>query len=99
MLDIKKNIDGSTAYFLVEGWLDASTAPELEQAVKGSLKDIKELILDFVGLEYISSAGLRVLLSLQKIMNAQGKMVIRNVKQDVKNILEITGFLDILTLE
>lgn len=82
----------------VEGRLDTTTAPELEAVVKKSIEGITNLEMDFAGLEYVSSAGLRVILSAQKTMNKQGEMVISNVSADVKEIFEITGFIDILTL-
>lgn len=83
----------------LEGRLDTTTAPLLEAELKASLDGVALLTLDFEKLEYISSAGLRVLLSTQKIMNRQGKMVIKNVCADIMEIFEITGFVDILTIE
>ena len=83
----------------INGRLDSSTAPELESALKESLGGITELVLDFKGLEYISSAGLRVLLTTQKTMNKQGKMVIRNINETIREVFELTGFSDILTVE
>ena len=75
------------------------TAPDLEKALKDSLDGITELVLDFEQLEYISSAGLRVLLSAQKIMNRQGSMKVTHVNETVMEIFEVTGFMDILTIE
>ena len=83
----------------LEGRLDTSTAPALEKTLKSSLDGVSELTLDFAGLEYISSAGLRVLLSTQKIMNRQGSMKLKNVGEIIMEILEVTGFLEILTIE
>ncbi len=83
----------------LEGRLDTLTAPELEEALKESLGGIAFLTFDLAELEYVSSAGLRVLLSAQKIMNAQGKMILRNVSETVMEIFEVTGFSDILTIE
>ena len=83
----------------LKGRLDTTTAPELEAALKDSLDGITDLVLDFNGLEYVSSAGLRVLLATQKTMNKQGSMVIRNVSDDIQEVFEITGFTDILTIE
>ena len=83
----------------LEGRLDTSTAPALEKTLKSSLDGISELTLDFAGLEYISSAGLRVLLSAQKIMNQQGSMKLKNVSEIIMEILEVTGFSEILTIE
>lgn len=84
--------------FALEGRLDTTTAPDLE-AVISEKKDASEIEFDFSKLEYISSAGLRVLLSTQKAMNAKGgKMLIKNVSDDVLEVFEITGFVDILTI-
>ena len=91
--------DGASLTLVLEGRLDTMTAPLLESELKSSIDGIEKLFLDFASLEYISSAGLRVLLSMQKIMNKQGSMVIRNVNEDVMDIFDITGFADILTIE
>jgi len=99
MLNINKTIDGSKATFDLSGRLDTTTAPQLEQELKASIDGVTELNLDFAKLDYISSAGLRVLLSAQKIMNKQGEMVIRNANETVMEIFEVTGFSDILTIE
>ena len=99
MLNILKSIENSKASFALEGRLDTVTAPELEKALKDSLDGITELVLDFEKLEYISSAGLRVLLSAQKIMNRQGSMKVTHVNETVMEIFEVTGFMDILTIE
>ena len=99
MLTINKNIENGKASFALEGRLDTVTAPELEQALQVSLDGITELTLDFAGLEYISSAGLRVLLSAQKIMTKQGQMKLIHVNETVMEIFEVTGFSDILTIE
>lgn len=93
---IKKNTD---LLIELDGRLDTTTAPQLEAELNRSLSGVNNLTLDFSLLEYISSAGLRVLLSTQKVMNRQGKMVIKNVCSDIMNIFEITGFVDILTIE
>ena len=98
-MTINKNLDGSTLTLKVEGRLDTTTAPQLEGEVRSSLNGVTELSMDFSGLEYISSAGLRVLLSAQKVMNKQGKMVIRGANEIVKEVFEVTGFSDILTIE
>ncbi len=97
-MQIKKNIEGSVESIALEGRLDTVTAPLLESEIQGKLDGITELQLDFAKLAYISSAGLRVLLSAQKIMNKQGKMVIKNVCAEIKEIFEMTGFSDILTV-
>ena len=85
--------------FLVKRIMDTLCVQELEKALQAADASVTELILDFAGLAYVSSAGLRVLLTTQKKMNKQGKMIIRNVCDDIKEIFEITGFLDILTIE
>ncbi|MBO6112543.1 MAG: STAS domain-containing protein [Lachnospiraceae bacterium] len=99
MLNIGKNVNGSELSISLEGRLDTTTAPQLEEEVKNSLDGVSSLIMDLTQLEYISSAGLRVLLSAQKVMNKQGSMVVRNASEEVKEIFEVTGFSDILTIE
>ena len=99
MLDIKKNLDGSTLEFVLDGRLDTITAPQLEEEVKSSLDGITKLIFNFSGLAYVSSAGLRVLLSSQKTMNEKGSMVVKNVSDEIQEIFDVTGFSDILTIE
>ena len=99
MLKINKTTEKNTVILTLCGRLDTTTAPELEQAVKNSYEGTTELIIDMKELVYVSSAGLRVLLAAQKTMNKQGKMTIRNVNETVMEIFEITGFLDILTIE
>ena len=84
---------------VIEGRLDTTTAPQLESELKSNIDGVDKLVLEFSSLEYISSAGLRVLLVAQKIMNKQGSMVIRNVNEDVMDIFDVTGFADILTIE
>lgn len=83
----------------LEGRLDTTTAPQLEQAINDSADGITKLVFDMEKLDYISSAGLRVLLGAQKRMNKQGSMVVKNVCEDIMEVLEITGFCDILTIE
>ena len=83
----------------IEGRLDTTTAPELEKAINGEGYELKSLALDFKGVDYISSAGLRVLLSAQKKMNAQGYMELRNVSEAVMDVFEMTGFADILVIK
>ena len=99
MLNINKTVENGKAVIRPEGRLDTVTAPELESVIKETLPGLKELTLDFEGLVYISSAGLRVLLSAQKAMNAQGEMKLCNVNETVMEIFEVTGFSDILTIE
>lgn len=98
-MNINLSQDGSTLIVAIDGRLDTRTAPELESTVKASIEGITDLVFDLAGLEYISSAGLRVLLSSQKTMNNQGTMVVKNVNEDVNDIFEVTGFSDILTIE
>ena len=99
MLNIQKTIENGKAVFCLEGRLDTTTAPELETELRDSIGGVSELTLNFEGLEYISSAGLRVLLSAQKIMNRQGSMKISHVNETIMEIFEVTGFTDILTIE
>ncbi|MSU06725.1 STAS domain-containing protein [Spirochaetales bacterium NM-380-WT-3C1] len=98
-MEIKKVQDGSKLEISIEGRLDTITAPTLEAAIKESITGVEKLIFDFAKLEYLSSAGLRVLLATQKVMNKQGEMVIRNVNETIAEIFDITGFCDILTIE
>ena len=99
MLNITKNANGTELLVGLEGRLDTVTAPSLENELKNSLDGVESLILDMAELQYISSAGLRVLLSAQKVMNRQGSMVVRNASEDVKEIFDVTGFSDILKIE
>ena len=97
---IEKNLNGSELIVRVAGRMDTTTAPAVEAELKNSIGDIEKLVLDFSELEYISSAGLRVILSTQKTMNKQGgEMVIRNVNETISEIFDVTGFSDILTIE
>ena len=98
-MTINKNLNATELTMALEGRLDTTTAPGLEAELKTSLTGVDSLVMDFAGLEYISSAGLRVLLSAQKVMNKQGKMVIRNVNETILEVFEVTGFIDILTIE
>ena len=98
MLKIHKTIKNTEAVFELDGRLDTTTAPELELELRQSLDGVENLILDLEKLEYISSAGLRVLLSAQKQMNHQGSMTLRNVNPAILEIFEVTGFTDILTI-
>lgn len=97
-MTIQKNLQGTTLHVALEGRLDTTTAPELEAELKASLDGITELDLDFEKLEYLSSAGLRVLLAAQKTMNKQGSMVIHHVNETIHEVFEVTGFIDILTI-
>lgn len=98
-MNVKKDLNGTTMTVNVEGRLDTTTAPELEGELKDSLNEVKDLIFDFSKLEYISSAGLRVLLSTQKVMNKQGTMVVTNINDTISEVFEVTGFNDILTIK
>ena len=98
-MNINKNKEDAKMTIGLEGRLDTTTEPLLEGELKDSLADITELVFDFSKLEYISSAGLRVLLVAQKAMNKQGSMVIRNVNDVIMEVFEVTGFSDILTIE
>ena len=99
MLNITKEVKEKELTIALEGRLDTVTAPQLETEVREGIEGIENLIIDCANLEYISSAGLRVLLSAQKMMNKQGSMIVRNVSEEVREIFDVTGFIDILTIE
>ncbi len=99
MLNIVKTEDAGKVNIALEGRLDTTTAPKLEEELKSVLDGVSELTMDFEKLEYISSAGLRVLLATQKVMNQQGKMTITHVSDVIHEIFEVTGFVDILSIE
>lgn len=96
---IKKTVEQKKLTMAVEGRLDTTTAPTLEQELDDTIDAVEDLVLDFAALDYISSAGLRVILKAQKIMNAKGAMKIVNVNETIMEVFEITGFVDILTIE
>jgi anti-sigma B factor antagonist len=98
MLSIRKEAEDGRALFYLEGKLDTSTSQELEDELNGALDGVTELTLDLEKLDYVSSAGLRVILSAQKTMNHQGEMKVINVNQTIMDIFEVTGFLEILTV-
>ncbi|MBQ9059931.1 MAG: STAS domain-containing protein [Firmicutes bacterium] len=98
-MTIDKVQDGVKLTVKVSGRLDTTTAPELEDDLKASIEGIEELIMDLSELEYISSAGLRVLLSAQKVMNKQGSMTVTGAGSTIMEIFEVTGFTDILTIQ
>ena len=98
-MNIKKELQDEKMVVAIEGRLDTTTAPELEEELKSSLEGVKELELDLSELEYISSAGLRFLLATQKVMQAQGAMKVTHVGDVVMEVFEVTGFSDILTIE
>ena len=99
MLNIKSQKNASELTVELSGRLDTNTAPELEAALKIALEGVEELTFDLEKLDYISSAGLRVLLAAQKTMNRQGSMKVKNANEIVMEIFEVTGFADILTIE
>lgn len=99
MLYVDKDLQDDTLTVSLEGRLDTTTSPDFENELKESLEGVKTLVFDFEKLEYISSAGLRVMLSAQKIMNKQGEMTIKNASDDVLEVFEITGFIDVLNIE
>jgi len=98
-MTIEKNLNGAELTVTLIGRLDTTTAPGLEAELKASLSGVEHLVLDFAALDYLSSAGLRVLLGAQKQMNKQGDMVVRNVNETIAEIFDVTGFCDILTIE
>lgn len=100
MLDIKKTAEGGKLEIALAGRLDTGTAPSLEAEINApDFAKVEELVFDFDKLDYVSSAGLRVLLAAHKKMLAQGSMKLRNVSEDVMEIFDITGFTDILSIE
>lgn len=98
-MEIAKNIHGTTAILSPKGRIDTTTAPEFDAAIQEVLPGATQLVIDLVDLAYISSAGLRALLAAQKAMSKQGKMIVRNVNDTIAEIFDVTGFMDILTLE
>ncbi len=99
MLNIVKEKNEDHLTIKLEGRLDTISAPQLEKELRQELSDTKHLVLDFSQLDYLSSAGLRVILSAQKVMNQQGEMIVRNVSDMIMEIFEVTGFSEILTIE
>jgi anti-sigma B factor antagonist len=98
-MEICKQAEGEKLTITLKGRLDTMTSPELEEALKESLEKVKELVFDFTDVEYISSAGLRVLLGSQKAMGENGKMIIRHVNEPVMEVFEVTGFTNVFTIE
>ena len=98
-MTITKNQNGATLAIALTGRLDTVTAPELEKELNASLNKAESLVLDFTDLSYISSAGLRVLLSAHKIMSRKGGMKVLHINEIVQEVFEVTGFSDILTIE
>lgn len=98
-MTIKKTLTDTALTIELEGRLDTTTASQLEAELKESLNGVTALTLDLAELAYLSSAGLRVLLSTQKQMNKQGSMVLKHVNEIIMEVFEVTGFADILTIE
>ena len=98
-MTIDKDLNASELTVTLSGRLDTSTAPQLEMELKSSIEGVSTLTFQFEDLEYISSAGLRVLLSTQKVMNKQGKMIVKGVNETVLEVFEVTGFSQVLTIE
>ena len=98
MLNIKKSVDGEAIVFALEGRLDTVPAPDLEKEIRESADSAQEMVMDFADLEYISSAGLRVLLSAHKAMSKKGGMKVIHVNEMIMEIFEVTGFSDILVI-
>lgn len=98
-MTIEKTANGTELTMSIVGRLDTTTAPQLEAELKESYAGVTKLVFDFAELAYLSSAGLRVLLQAQKTMNKQGEMVIKNVNETINDIFDVTGFIDILTIE
>ena len=98
-MTIEKKLNGAELTITLTGRMDTTTAPQLEAELKDSLSGVEHLVLDFAALDYLSSAGLRVLLAAQKQMNKQGDMVVCHVNETIAEIFDVTGFCDILTIE
>ena len=98
-MNIQKTLSGTTLMVALEGRLYTTTALKLEEELRGSVAGVSRLVFDLAKLEYVSSAGLRVLLAMQKLMNRQGAMLLRNVNEAVMEVFEVTGFSDILRIE
>lgn len=98
-MTIEKIANGKELTVKLVGRLDTTTAPQLETELNRSIHGVEKLVLEFEGLEYISSAGLRILLMTQKTMNKQGELILKNVNDTVLEIFEVTGFVDLLTIE
>jgi anti-sigma B factor antagonist len=98
-MTISKKLDGDKLIIALDGRLDTLSAPDLEKDARESLNGVKELVFDFENLEYISSAGLRVLLAIQKMLGDAGAMKVTNANDIVKEVFEVTGFSDMITVE
>ena len=99
MLNIEKAFDGSKLRVTLDGWLDTLSSPNLERELESVIHDVTELVFDLEKLQYLSSAGLRVLLDAAQIMEEQGEMKVVHVSDTIMEIFEVTGFSDILTIE
>lgn len=98
-MEITKLVSGDTLTFALKGRLDTLTSPDFSKAIDESVANVKHLILDLGGIDYVSSAGLRVILTAQKIMFKQGDMIVKNVNDEIRSLFEMTGFSEILTIE
>ena len=98
-LNVNKTVSADSLIIALDGSLDTNTAPQLEAELNASLDGVKTLVFDMEKLEYVSSAGLRVLLKAQKFMDEQGSMMVRNVCPEIMEIFDVTGFDDLLTIE
>jgi len=98
-MTINKLTEGTKVMIALNGRIDTTTAPQLDAELKASLPGVEELVLDLAELSYLSSAGLRVLLGAQKTMARQGSMILKNVNETIMEVFEITGFVDILTIQ
>ncbi|SHL67850.1 anti-sigma B factor antagonist [Fibrobacter sp. UWT2] len=97
-MQINKTLNGDALTIAITGRIDTLTAPQLDSEIQGKLDGVKSLVIDLKNVEYISSAGLRIFLAAQKVMNKQGSMVVKNASSAIKEIFEVTGFCDILTI-
>lgn len=98
-MQIVKSLDGGKLNVALEGRLDTMTAPELEAQIKGDLESASSAVIDLEKLEYVSSAGLRVILSIHKALAGKDGLVVKNPNETVSEVFEVTGFSDILTIE
>ena len=98
-LSMTRNADGTVLTMAVEGSIDTVTAPMLEEELNKQCDEVKELILDFAGVDYVSSAGLRVIMGADQQMSESGKMILKNVNEDVREVFEMTGFDELLNIE
>ncbi len=97
-MTINKQLNGSEIIFSLEGRLDTTTSPALEAQLKDNVDNVDSLVIDMEKLDYLSSAGLRVILSAQKVMSKKDGMIVKNVNETIMEVFEVTGFVDILTI-